>query len=180
MSSLASDIPAALTANDVIEGGHQIRTQLTICDTATSEGGQTLLSYYKSHQARGVFPQRTNMPCRELLGIMPDLFMLEPVDADGNDWRFRLVGQGLVEHVGVDATGLCISQAYEAADAERNAGDYRDVAINGNTRITRGTFLGIDREFLQMEIVHVPMIGADGETPWVLGGLFIQPVPCSS
>jgi hypothetical protein len=177
MSSLASDIPAALTAKDVVEGRQQIRTQLTICDTATSDGGRTLLNYYQSHQARGVLPKRTDMPCRELLGIMPDLFMLEPVDAAGHDWRFRLVGQGLVEHVGVDATGLCISQAYEAEDAKRNAGDYRDIAMNGNTRITRGTFHGIDREFLQMEIVHVPMVGSDGVTPWVLGGLFVQPAP---
>ncbi len=179
MSSLASDLPAAPTAKDVIEGGQQMRTQLTICDTVATAGGQTLLNYYKSHQARGVLPQRTDMPCRELLGIMPDLFMLEPVDAAGQDWRFRLVGQGIVEHVGVDATGLCVSQAYEPTDAERNAGDYREIAMNGNTRITRGTFHGIDREFLQMEIVHVPMIGSDGVTPWVLGGLFIQPAPCS-
>ncbi|MEO0962918.1 MAG: PAS domain-containing protein, partial [Pseudomonadota bacterium] len=169
-----------LTAKDIIKGGQQIRTQLVICNTATSDGGQTLLNYYTSHQARGQLPRRSDMPCRELLGIMPDLFMLEPVDAAGDDWRFRLVGQRLVEQVGVDATGLCISQAYEGADAERNAGDYRDVAMNGNTRITCGTFHGIDREFLQMEIVHVPMIGANGETPWVLGGLFIQRAPCST
>ncbi len=174
MSVLGSDIPAAPTAEGTVSGNTKMRTQLEICDTAQSDGGRALVAYYEEHRSRNTLPLRRQMPSRTLLGIMSNLFMLEPVDGDGTDWRFRLVGQEVVERIGVDATGLCISQAYEPDVALRNANDYRDIAMNHMVRITRGTFAGINREYLDMEIVHVPMVGSDGMTPWVLGGLFVS------
>ena len=174
MPTLAGNPHVTPSALDALASGKRLRTQLTICETATSSGGRSLIEYYESHRARGVYPRRSEMPSRELMGIMPDIFLLEPVDAEGTDWRFRLVGQGLVSRLGVDPTGMCISTAYAADDATRNAGDYQDIAVKGTTRITRGSFIGIDREFLEMEIVHVPMLGADDTTRWVLGGLFVN------
>lgn len=171
MATPGSDIQAAQGA---VTGNMKMRTQLEICDTVQSDGGRALVAYYEEHRSRNALPHRKQMPSRPLLGIMSHLFMLEPVDGDGTDWRFRLVGQEVVERIGVDATGLCISQAYEPDVARRNANDYRDIAMNKMVRITRGTFTGIDREYLDMEIVHVPMIGADDTTPWVLGGLFVS------
>lgn len=174
MAIPGSDIPAAQTAQDAVAGNMKIRTQLEICDTALTEGGRALVAYYQEHRSRNALPRRKKMPSRPLLGIMSNLFMLEPADEAGTDWRFRLVGQEVVERIGADATGLCISQAYEPDVARRNANDYCDIAMNHMVRITRGTFAGINREFLGMEIVHVPMIGSDDITPWVLGGLFVS------
>jgi len=174
MAIPGSDIPAAQSAQDAVSGNMKMRTQLEICDTAQSDGGRALVAYYEEHRSRNALPRRKQMPSRSLLGIMSHLFMLEPVDEDGTDWRFRLVGQEVVERIGVDATGLCISQAYEPDVARRNASDYRDIAMNHMVRITRGTLDGINREYLDMEIVHVPMIGSDETTPWVLGGLFVS------
>lgn len=174
MASLASNAPVALTASDIISAKQRLRTHLTICDAAKSDGGRTLLGFYDTHRAKGTLPRRADMPSRALSGILPSLFMLEPTDYQGTDWRFRLAGQEIVTRVGIDPTGLCISQAYELEDAERNAADYRDIAINGNPRVTRGHLAGINREYLDMEIAHVPMIGANGTTPWVLGGVFLD------
>ncbi|MEQ8747922.1 PAS domain-containing protein [Pyruvatibacter sp.] len=136
--------------------------------------GKLLLAYYEHQLANGTLPRRRDMPAREILSILPNMFILEPANAPATDWRFRLMGQHLVTRFGADATGLCISQAYASDQVEHNAAVYRAVVNGERLSITRGIFEGIDREFLEMEIVHVPMLGSDDKTRWILGGLFFE------
>ncbi len=151
-----------------------MRIEVDQLDKPTHPDGLVLLDYFESHRARGVVPRRADLPAREIVRILPNVFILEPIDPEGLDWRLRLLGQGLVDRFGADPTGLAISQIYATDQVEYNAGVYRAVVAGERLSVTRGTFQDIDREFLTFEIVHTPIIGSDEKTRWVLGGIFFE------
>jgi len=148
--------------------------EITPLKAPTHPGALKLVSYVEEKRANNDWPRRRNLPDKALASIMPNIFMLAPADPDGADWRFRLVGQEIVDRLGFDPTGSLISTLFAPEEALRHAKEYRDVIAGTRDSISRCVFRGIDRDFLTMEIIHVPMLGADGETFWILGGMFFR------
>lgn len=128
--------------------------------------------YYLDLAAQGRLPARADFPVRALAPLMPGLFIIAPAGpahAPDSDWRFRLIGTAITERLGLDATGMAISQLLSPDQLAHHAGVYTDVAHGRRLSITRGCFEGLDREYVQVEIVHVPMAAPDGVSRWVLG-----------
>jgi hypothetical protein len=162
------------TPDQLLTGSDKL--DIKVCPIAAPrlDAGKFMVQFFHDLEARGELPHRAGMPYRGLLPVLSNIFILEPLDATMSDWRFRLVGQGIATRLGADPTGLCISDIYEPAQVANNAASYAGVTASLAPHITTGTFYGIKREYLNFEIVHLPMVGKDNETILILGGLFFD------
>lgn len=174
MGMLPPGSDRSLPPDALIRGGHKLDIKVTPATEAHHPLARMMLAFFSGKQRTNALPSRTDLPHRDLLPVLPFIFMLEPTGGDMTDWRFRLVGHGITARLGGDPTGLCISEIYKPAQVAPNAASYADVATSRAPHITTGSFHGIDREFLTFEIVHLPMLGNDERTIWVLGGLFFN------
>ncbi|MGD1932965.1 MAG: PAS domain-containing protein [Candidatus Phaeomarinobacter sp.] len=174
MPGVLGGSPAIQSADDITSDEVRIHIDVKVRPGVTDPDSRNLFAYCDTCLAAGSPPRRSELPAREIVALLPNIFMLEPVDARGADWRFRLMGQGIVSRFGGDATDLTISQLYDPAQVEHNARIYREVSIGDTPNVTHGTFQGIDKEYLEFEIVHLPLIGTDGDTRWILGGIFFD------
>lgn len=142
-------------------------------DDPEHPSGCKLLNFWYAHKGRGKMLKRSDLPAREILDLMPNLFILEPVSPAGEDWRFRLFGQGLAEILGGDPTGLQISQIYSPHQVEHNAALYRDRSQSCLPFVSRGRILGIERDYMPFEVTNVPIESEAGGPRMFLGGMFV-------
>ena len=105
----------------------------------------------------------------EVLGAdaaeLPRLVLLEPIE-DGRDWRFRMVGAGLIRRLGFDPTGGRLCQVHDDQGGGRLARRYRAVAANGALAITRIAHRLESGETLIAEEVARAVAPAAG-LPWI-------------
>lgn len=129
-----------------------------------------LLAYYQERRRPDGLLSRGALVPRDLVELLPSLCIAEPV-GDG-DWRFRLIGTGLVDRFGSEFTGRTVRAIYEQKSARTVVGIYDRVAEGRHAIMCRGRFLGLRIEHLRCESVQVPLLGADGRTIMILGGVF--------
>lgn len=165
------DAPSAQPAEDAPVYGN-LRANVEHHDAATHPDGIFLLNYHFRMMAEQGGIRRTDLPCRELSPIMANLFMMAPVTPEAKDWEIRLLGQEIITRLGVEASGRRISEVLTQDQAEHHANVYRDVAAGHRLSITRGSLEGMGREFVSVEFVHVPLLGPDGQSKWMMGGVF--------
>ncbi|MDF1722273.1 MAG: PAS domain-containing protein [Minwuia sp.] len=84
-----------------------------------------LLRYWRRFADHGRLPSRTDIAPADMIPLLPWLLLVDVVGPDS--YRYRLVGTGIVEHVGFDATGMDVGEAYPGADWSTPAKDYRYV-----------------------------------------------------
>lgn len=136
------------------------------------ESSRRLLAFWLKHSQGGQLLSRAAIPSREILDLMGNLFLVEPVDPEGKDWRFRLAGEVLNARFGQNPTGRCVSELHTLETAPRTIGRYNEVAKAREPRILRGRFVGLGRDFYEIEVVQLPFLAADGHTIGILGGIF--------
>lgn len=141
-------------------------------DLPQHEMSRALVGFWAENKSGECLPSRRLFPSRPILRLMPHIFILEPADGGRTDWLFRLAGTAFPERFGADPTGLKISQLYQPAQVAHNAAQYRERCDTRTSLVTRGRFLGIEKDFFRFEIVHVPIQTTDGAGLLVLGGLF--------
>ena len=133
----------------------------------------SLLEFYKRHRrADGLLPRRL-IPCRELMPLLQNLYLIEPVDATGRDWRFRLAGTAIRHRFGIEVTGKLVRDIYTEDSVERPTERYREVAFGREVHILRGRFLGGGREFFDVELLEFPVEGPIEGCETVAGALFV-------
>lgn len=140
-------------------------------ENATHPDGMFLIGYHNRMMAEQGGIRRSDLPCRALAPIMPNIFMMAPVTPAADDWEIRLVGQEIISRFGIDPTGSRISEFLSPAQTEHHAEGYRDVAA-GCLSITTGSIEGLDRDHVTVEFVHLPLLGPDGRSKWMMGGVF--------
>jgi hypothetical protein len=153
------------------DGGH-MRADVVHHQSASHPDGVFLLSYYEKKKEEHGMPRRRDLPCRELAPIMPNLFIMAPVTPQADDWAIRLAGQDIVGRLGLEPKGRAISEFLTAEQTVHHAQVYRDVAAGRRLSITTGRIKGLHRDHVSMEFVHVPLLGPDEQSLWILGGVF--------
>lgn len=81
-----------------------------------------LLRYWRGLLREGRLPSRTDMAPSDMIPLLPWLMLIDVVDAQ--TFRYRLVGTGIVDHVGFDATGMDVASAYKGGNWSEIAKDY--------------------------------------------------------
>ena len=132
-----------------------------------------LVAFWEKHRADGRLLSPAKLPCRETVSLLPSIFVLERMDEPGEDWRLRVVGTHLTRWLDFDPTGLTISAFYHPNCVAHNAGVYRAVTEERRMHITHGRLHGVNRDFLRLEILHLPMEGASPDDMLLLGCISI-------
>lgn len=151
----------------------RIETETLPIETASHPQSLDLIAFWELHRVNGRLLSRAALPCREAAPLLPSIFVLEPTDETGTDWRLRLVGTRLTHWLDFDPTGLTISQCYHPDYVDHNAGVYRKVTGERRIHVTQGRLCGVNRDFLDLEIVHLPMEGASKDEILLLGCISI-------
>ncbi|ABS64199.1 protein of unknown function DUF1457 [Parvibaculum lavamentivorans DS-1] len=147
----------------------RIETNVAPIPAASHPLSLALIDFWERHRKDGRLLSRAELPCREAAPLLPNVFVLEPTDASARDWRLRLVGTTLTRWLDFDPTGMTISEFYHPDHVDHNAGVYRKVTTQQEPHITRGRLCGVKRDFLELEIVHLPMEGASKDEILLLG-----------
>lgn len=140
---------------------------------ATHPESLALIAFWEKHRVDGRLLRRADLPCREAAPLLPSVFVLQPTDETGTDWRLRLVGTKLTRWLDFDPTGQTISGFYHPDHIAHNAGIYRMVTRERRLHVTQGRLGGVNRDFLELEIVHLPMEGASEDEMLLLGYISI-------
>lgn len=151
----------------------QIETNVVPVPAPLHPQSLDLIAFWEKHRVDGRLLSRAQLPCRETVSLLPSIFVLERMDEDGEDWRLRIVGTHLTRWLGFDPTGLTISALYHPSCVGHNAQVYRDVTAERRLHVTHGRLNGVNRDFLRLEIVHLPMEGAGPDDLLLLGCISI-------
>lgn len=81
-----------------------------------------LLRYWRGLLREGRLPSRRDMAPSDMIPLLPWLVLIDVLD--GDTYRYRLVGTGIVDHVGFDATGMDVATAYKGCNWSEIAKDY--------------------------------------------------------
>ena len=151
----------------------QIETQVVPVPEPLHAQSRELMAFWERHRKDGRLLNRSALPCRETTSLLPSIFVLERMDVAGEDWRLRLVGTHLTRWLDFDPTGLTISAFYHPGCVAHNAGVYRKVTADGCPHVTHGRLHGVNRDFLKLEILHLPMEDKGPEDLLLLGCISI-------
>lgn len=162
--------PGARTTQD---RATRIETNVVPIDKPLHAQSLKLMEFWQRHCHEGRLLSRSDLPCREAASFLPSVFVLEPMDDEGYDWRLRVVGTTLTRWLDFDPTGMTIRDIYHPATVDKDAGIYRMVTREKRPHITQGRLSGINRDFLSLEIVHLPMEGASPGEVLLLGCISI-------
>lgn len=168
---MSADGPEAATLAGV-HGPQRFRSETEVVDEALHDGSRRLLAFWSEHSQNGQIMGRAGVPSREILDLMGNLFLVEPVDPEGSDWSFRLAGEVLNARFGQNPAGRRVSELHTLDLAPRTIERYNAVAKSRKPRIMRGRLIGLGRDFYRIEIVHLPVLAGDGRTVGILGGIF--------
>lgn len=128
-----------------------------------------LIAFWSSKRCGDQLPFRAAIQPADFVKLLPSLFIAE---AKGSDWYYRLVGTGIAGRFRVDLTGKSVGEAFEPARAEQVARFYHSVAQGREPVSTKGRYLGLGIDHATVQNVHLPILGPDGRTVWILGGVF--------
>lgn len=151
----------------------RIETNVVPIDKPAHPQSVKLIEFWQRHRKDGRLLNRSDLPCREAASFLASLFVLEQADANGENWRLRVVGTTLTRWLDFDPTGMTIREIYHPGHVRHDAEVYRMIAREKQPHITRGRLCGVDRDFLELEIVHLPIEGARADEILLLGCISI-------
>lgn len=134
-------------------------------------GARLLLAQWQARENEGRFVVGRDVPTRALASILSGLVLYEPVT---DDFRIRLAGLGLHRRFGRDVTGERLSALLGAAQFHAHAERMHDLLRSGRPLVVEVRLMEEGRIYLCFEMVAVRVFAPDGETPWVLAGLFFS------
>lgn len=120
--------------------------------TFETEPPRRLLALWQSKRSAERMPKRADFDWVELQPFFGWLCIAEILPSR-DDLRYRLVGSGIVETVGRDATGMLISEAMPPEVLTI----YRDLIRRPRPICTRGAVEWRDKEFIRHETLLLPL-----------------------
>jgi len=122
-----------------------------------------LFDYWRSKTSAGRLPARKDIDPIDIPSLLPWLTLIEVDWSQGAPrFRIRLVGTGVVNRFGRDATGLWFEDAYQADVYQTQMDYYTQVATDGMPSLTQPIPPIKEREFIKCLRLVVPL-SADGE-----------------
>ncbi len=145
---------------------------------ALSEPARGLIDYWVSKCRADRFPPRSAILPSEIVGILPYIFIVERLAGDDSDYRFQLVGTRIVEVEG-ECTGALLSDLFP--DRERYADIWRhyDEACEGTIYVRRENLSWRNKEFVNYEIILLPLCDGDESIGHLIGTAHGTPLPSS-
>jgi hypothetical protein len=118
--------------------------------------------YWKEKRGARAMPARGDVDPAEIVKILPHVFLLD-VRHEPLDFRYRLVGTKMDEHMLGRYTGLWMSQIPHQRAPSRIWSNCRRVALEGRPLCGDTPYIGKGKEFLTTEDLLMPL-GDDGRT----------------
>ena len=99
--------------------------------------------------------------------LLPFLILLDVIE-DGRDFRYRVVGTGVVDAIGRDFTGETVSEYRHRHEPAAVAEGYRQVCARRAPDLYTGTLESVGKEFIRYERLALPLAGDDGAVAYIL------------
>lgn len=116
--------------------------------------------YWRAKAPPGKLPGRQHFDPLDIPALLPWIVMYDVVRQGGDPrFRFRLVGTGIVEQYGRDATGMWFEDAYEGEILERQMATFTEVATSGRPHLSRPTLPIATKEYITYERLILPLAG---------------------
>jgi hypothetical protein len=143
--------------------------------------GVAALFAYWNEKARGrPMPDRADIVPSEIVRLLPNLIISE-VLRGGEDFRTRIFGTALVELVGEERTGKCLSEFGHHTTVPTRPEIVQDRWFEITLRayggacpvFATGTMASSDRPYLVWHAVSCPLTAGGPAVEQMLGGLFV-------
>ena len=131
---------------------------------------------WRERNDEGGFVIGKDVPSRALARVMSHLVVYEPLDG-GRDFRARLAGTSLLRRFGRDISGSKLSELFERSAFEAQREDMRTLLRTRQPCVVEVKATVDTYPVLHFEIVALPVLAPDRETPWILSGLFYYDWP---
>ncbi|MGD1878376.1 MAG: PAS domain-containing protein [Kiloniellaceae bacterium] len=112
--------------------------------------------YWKLKRSNRPMPARGDIDPAEIVAILPHVFLLD-VRQNPLDFRYRLVGTKMDEHMLSPYTGLWMSQIAHQKAPSRIWSNCRTVALEGRPISGNTPYVGKNKEFLTTEDLIMPL-----------------------
>jgi hypothetical protein len=132
-------------------------------------GARLLLENWAAQKQRFVVGR--DVPSRALAKVLSGLALYEP---EGGDFRVRLAGMGLRRRFGRDVTGERLSVVLGGAQFETYRRPMERLLATGKPLVVEMRMTEEGRTKLCFELVALRVFAPDGETPWVMSGIFFH------
>ena len=157
-----------VTRTDPITGD-ELRIELEDIEKPSHAGADELLAYWHDCRRAGGFAMVRNVPSKAIAHLMKHLVVLEPLSGD---FKYRLVGNILIQRLGRDVTGMLISEVFDAAPAKSLIAGTQKVLDTDAPVFQRLHVRTSFGETRRPELVLLPMSSADAKERLVLVGVF--------
>lgn len=119
------------------------------------------LAYWRQLRRGRPMPSRTDIDPVDLRGMLPYVYLL---DVEGpSRYRYRLIGQNIVDNLGHNATGLLADEALFGEGLAEILRMYDFVAANGAPVLNRGRAFWVDFSWRRYVSLLMPL-SSDGRT----------------
>jgi len=139
-------------------------------DVSDCEAFRALLAYWSGKRGERKLPSRADIDPGDLRSLLPSLIIFDCLPSFA-DFRYRLIGTGVVNASGRDNTGKTVREVYEAAEPEfckYYLDTLRSVATRGVIGRAKGTLRHVRREHRSADILLLPLGDPDGKVRWIL------------
>lgn len=116
--------------------------------------------YWKNKRGQRSMPTRHDIDPAEMVKILPHVLLLD-VQQQPLDFRYRLIGTKMDEHMNRRYTGLWMSEIPHQKPPSRIWANCRQVAVEGRPLAGDTPYVGKNREFLSTEDLIMPLSDDD-------------------
>ncbi len=132
----------------------------TFAETLELPEHRQLFDYWRSKFRAGRLPARKDIDPIDIPNLLPWLSLIETDwSSDAPRFRIRLVGSGVVDRFGRDATGLWFEDAYDEEVCAQQVAMYTQIVTTAWPSLSRPTPPIRDREHIVSNRLIVPLTG---------------------
>jgi hypothetical protein len=129
-----------------------------------------LLSYWEAKRGGRRMPSRADIDPTELRSLVHHVMLYDVVEP-GSLYRIRLVGQAIVDFVGVNTTGKSATDTMPPEAARRMVEILTSVVTNRSPRFRAGyAYWHRDKSYRKFEACFLPLSPDDQTVDKILGG----------
>ncbi len=127
-----------------------------------------LLEYWVSKNHAGRYPGLADIEPREIVPILPYIFIVDRLDSGKSDYRFRLVGTQIVEIEG-ECTGRFLSGMFPDRDRYADIWKQYDECCLGTIYVRHQNLGWKGKMYIDYETVLLPLHGNGGNVDNLIG-----------
>lgn len=161
-----------ILGRNIDQSYHALDHRFEIIAMPTHPSAQRLVAYWQN--CEGGMRMGRDIPARAIAPLLENIIIYEPVD-NWDDARVRYAGFATAKFFGRDIGGLLFSEvAAENRDGslKKLFSEARDLVAEKRPRIRNHMLMNDGIEIARHQLVMLPILAPDGETPWILNAAF--------